>query len=152
MDATTAEYTDIDAKSCLCHIKRKPRLNWQPKRLLEREIVLNAEFVRCLLARRDMKNSSGLLFPNTVGKIDHILIAILKSAAKLAKIAEHVALHKVRHTTAVDYAARFGIGNCLKLTGCSSIAMTARHVSAEDLTFPNKRKDKEEFFSELVTR
>jgi hypothetical protein len=65
------------------------------------------------------------------------LIGFLKSAATRARIAEHVTLHKIRRTTAVDYAARFGIGNCLKLTGCSSIAMTPHNVSAEDLTCPD---------------
>jgi hypothetical protein len=76
----------------------------------------------------------------------------LKSAAKRARIAEHVTLHKIRRTTAFDYAARFGVGNCLKLLGCSSVAMTARHGDAEDMTSPARRKDLEEFFSGLVTR
>jgi site-specific recombinase XerD len=112
MEAATAEYSDIDAKGCLFHIKRKPHLNWQPKRLLERDIVLPVEFVKSLLARRNSTNSSGLLFPNAAGKIDHNLISFLKSAAKRARISEHVTLHKIRRTTAFDYAARFGIANC----------------------------------------
>jgi len=152
MEAATAEYSDVDAKTCIFHIKRKPHLNWQPKRLVERAIVLPAEFVRDLLARHDTENSSGLLFPNTIGKVDHNLIGLLKSAAKRARIAEHVTLHKIRRTTAFDYAARFGVGNCLKLLGCSSVAMTARHGDAEDMTSPARRKDLEEFFSGLVTR
>jgi hypothetical protein len=53
MEAATVEYTDIDAKTCVFHVKRKPHLNWQPKRLVERDIVLPAEFVKYLLARRD---------------------------------------------------------------------------------------------------
>ncbi len=152
MEVATAEYGDIDAKTCLFRITRKPHLNWQPKRLVERDIVLPAEFVKCLLARRDPKNSSELLFPNTVGKVDHNLIGFLKSAAKRARIAEHVTLHKIRRTTAFDYAARFGVGNCLKLLGCSSVAMTARNGDAEGMTSPARRKDMEEFFSGLVTR
>src|SRR5580692_11563033 len=52
MEAATVEYTDIDAKTCVFHVKRNPPLNWQPKRLVERDIVLPAEFVKYLLARR----------------------------------------------------------------------------------------------------
>jgi hypothetical protein len=152
MEAATVESPDIDAKTCVFHVKRKPHLNWQPKRLVERDIVLPAEFAKCLPARRDTKYSLGLLYPSTAGKIDCNLIGFLKSAAKRARIEEHVTLHKIRRTTAGDDAARFGIDNCLKLTGCSSIAMTPRDVSAEYLTFSDKRKDMEEFFSGLVTR
>jgi Phage integrase family len=152
MEVAAAEYSDIDAKTCLFHIKTKPHLNWQPKRSVEREIVLPAEFVKCLLARRDAKNSSRLLFPNAAGNIDHNLIGFLKSAAKRARIAEHVTLHKIRRTTAFEYAARFGIGNCLKLLGCNSVAMTTRYDDAEDMTSPDRRKDMEEFFSRLVAR
>lgn len=152
MEVATAEYSDIDAKTCLFHVKTKPHLNWQPKRLVEREIVLPAEFVKLLLARQDAKNSSRLLFPNGVGNVDHNLIGFLKSAAKRARIAEHATLHKIQRTTAFEYAARFGIANCLRLLGCSSVAMTARYGNAEDMTSPDRRKDMEEFFSRLVAR
>ncbi len=152
MEVATAEYSDIDTKTCLFHVKAKPHLNWQPKRLVEREIVLPAEFVKRLLARRNAKNSSRLLFPNAVGNVDHNLIGFLRSAAKRARIAEHVTFHKIRRTTAFDYAARFGIANCLKLLGCSSVAMTTRYGEAADMTSPDRRKDLEEFFSGLVAR
>jgi hypothetical protein len=102
MEVAAAEYSDIDAKTCLFHVNAKPHLNWQPKRLVEREIVLPAEFVKCLLARRVAKNSSRLLFPNAVGNVDHNLIGFLKSAAKRARIAEHETFHKIdarRHST-----------------------------------------------------
>jgi hypothetical protein len=152
MKVATAEYSDIDAKTCLFHVKTTPHLNWQPKRLVEREIVLPAEFAKRLLARRDVENSSRLLFPNAIGNVDHNLIGFLKSAAKRARIAEHVTFHKIRRTTAFDYAARFGIANCLKLLGCSSVAMTTRYGDAEDMTSPDRRKEMEEFLSRFVAR
>ena len=152
IEAATAEYDDIDATTCLFRIRRKPHLNWQPKRLVEREIVLPADFVKRLLARRDATNETGLLFPNTVGKVDNNLIGFLRSAAKRARITERVTLHKIRRTTAIDYASRFGVGNGLRLLGCRSIKMTERYVGTEDMTSPSRRAELEEFFSKLVTR
>jgi hypothetical protein len=152
IEAATAEYDDIDAGTCLFYIRRKPRLNWRPKRLVERQIVLPADFVKRLFARRDAKNCTGLLFPNTVGKIDNNLTGFLKSAAKRARITERVTLPKIRRTTAIEYTSRFGVGNCLRLLGCRSIAMTARYVSTEDMTSPSRRAELEEFFSTLVAR
>jgi hypothetical protein len=151
VEAATVEYSDIDAKSCIFRIKKKPHLSWQPKRLVERDIVLPAEFVNCLLPRRPSTDFSRLLFPNAAGKVDHHLISFLKSSAKRARISEHVTLHTIRRPTAVEYAARAGIGNCLKLIGSSSVAMTARYGGAEEMTSPGRRKDMERFISRLVT-
>jgi len=152
IEAITAEYGDIDAERCLFQVRRKPHLNWQPKRLVERGIVLPADFVKRLLARRDANNCTGLLFPNTVGTIDDNFIGFLRSAAKRAQIRERVTLHKIRRTTAIDYTSRFGVANCLRLLGCRSTAMTTRYVSTEDMTSPSRRAELEEFFSKLVTR
>lgn len=150
MEVAHAEYSDIDTKTNVFHIRNKPHLGWKPKDSEERDVVIpDPKFVKQLMERRAGSKNS-LIFPNTVGKVDNNLIEFLQKAAKRAGIKERVTLHKIRRTIGSMYAKKFGIGNAQQFLGHSDIQTTARYIAADDMTSQKRRAEVEDAFAELV--
>jgi integrase len=151
MEVATAEYGDVDAKTNVFTIRAKPHLKWKPKTGEERSQVLPKAFVKELLARKAVcKNGNNLIFPNSVGNVDHNLIEFLQKAAKRAGITERVTQHKIRRTAISHAIDKFGVRKAMAFAGHSNIATTNKYAAPDDMTSPGVRKQVEESFEELV--
>lgn len=131
-EAAHAEYCDL--KGNVLEIKRKPHLNWKPKKHHCRKIAIpksHADAIR----QREKTATSSLIFPNSKGKPDQHLLRNLQYLAERAGAAFHTELHKLRKTCATRWAlAGVPLHMIQKLLGHKSLATTQAYLADVDLS------------------
>jgi integrase len=89
---------------CEIRVESKPHWKYQTKTGATRNVLVSKELMDRLLARKDTRRPSKLLFGAHTGKVDHHILERLKTAAKRAKIdPTTVDLHKFRATAATTW-------------------------------------------------
>jgi integrase len=155
MEVATAEYSDIDAKTCTFHVQAKPHIivhgeSWQPKTGEERRQPLPKDFVKELMERKKHSDNN-LIFPTRrTGNVDNDIIQFLKDAAKRAGLEGRFTLHKFRRTAISNAIDHFGVRMAMSFAGHSNIATTNKYAAREDMTSPKIRKEVEASLAALV--
>lgn len=131
-EAAHAEYSDL--KGNVLEIKRKPHLNWKPKKHHCRKITIpqsHADAIR----RRERAATSSLIFPNSKGNPNQKLLYKLQSLAERAGATFHTELHKLRKTCATRWAlAGVPLHMIQKMLGHKSLATTQAYLADVDLS------------------
>ncbi|MGA9571919.1 MAG: site-specific integrase [Candidatus Acidiferrales bacterium] len=155
MEVATAEYSDIDVKTCTFHVQAKPHIivhgeSWQPKTGEERFQVLPKEFVKELMERKKHSDNN-LIFPTRrSGKVDNDLIQFLKDAAARAGLKGRFTLHRIRRTAISHAIDKFGVRMAMSFAGHSNIQTTNKYAAREDMTHPKMRDEVEASMAELA--
>lgn len=125
-----AECSDLVGNTL--EVKRKPHLNWHPKKHQCRKVTVPKAFADAWRARAKRLGGT-LVFTNRDGKPDRKLLKKLQRVAKGA--AFHTELHKLRKTWATRLAiAGMPLHLLQKLLGHKSLATTQKYLADVDLT------------------
>ena len=131
-EAAHAEYSDL--KGCVLEIKRKPHLNWHPKKHHCRNIRIPASLAEQIRERQKTATST-LIFPNGDGLPNQHLLRDLQEFAKSIGATFHVELHKLRKTAATRWAlAGMPMHGIQKLLGHKNLETTMAYLADIDLT------------------
>lgn len=131
-DAAHAEFSDL--KGNILEIKRKPHLNWKPKKHHCRKITIPQSLAGAI-REREKRASSALIFPNREGKPNQHLLRDLQDLAERAGAKFHTELHKVRKTCATRWAlAGVPLHMIQKMLGHKSLATTQAYLADVDLS------------------
>lgn len=131
-DAAHAEFSDL--KGNILEIKRKPHLNWKPKKHHCRRITIPQSLADAI-REREKKASSALIFPNGEGKPNQHLLRDLQDLAGRAGAKFHTELHKLRKTCATRWAlASIPLHMIQKMLGHKSLATTQAYLADVDLS------------------
>jgi len=131
-DAAHAEFSDLRGKTL--EIKRKPHLNWKPKKHHCRKITI-PQLLADAIREREKKGSPTLIFPNGEGKPNQHLLRDLQDLAERAGAKFHTELHKLRKTCATRWAlAGIPLHMIQKMLGHKSLATTQAYLADVDLS------------------
>jgi len=131
-EAAHAEYSDL--KGCVLEIKRKPHLNWHPKKHHCRNIRIPASLAEQIRERQKTATST-LIFPNGDGLPNQHLLRDLQEYAESIGATFHTELHKLRKTAATRWAlAGMPMHGIQKLLGHKNLETTMAYLADIDLT------------------
>lgn len=127
-----AEYTDL--KGNTLEIRRKPHLNWKPKKHHCRKITIPQSLANAV-RENEKTATSTLIFPNSEGKPNQHLLRKLQGLATRAGAKFHTELHKLRKTCATRWAlAGVPLHMIQKMLGHKSLATTQAYLADVDLS------------------
>lgn len=147
-----AQYSDVNFKNGTVNVTAKPRgsfpghpeLTWTPKNnsAREKDIVIDDGLLKRLGKRkaRYEAKSSGLIFPNKIGKPNNHLIRVVQRLAKEAGVEGRIGMHKFRKTFATMVAREEGIEAARVLLGHEDIVTTQRYLAADEIAPEQDRK------------
>ncbi len=95
-----AEYDDL--KGNVIEVKRKPHLNWHPKKRHGRKVVIDPTFADAIRAR-GKDSGSKVIIPNTEGNPDEHLLRKLQRLVGRNNGTFHTELHKLHKTAATRW-------------------------------------------------
>jgi len=131
-EGTHAEFSDLNG--CLLEIKRKPHLNWHPKKHHCRNIRIPASLAEQIREREKTANST-LIFKNGDGLPNQHVLRDLQEFAEGIGATFHTELHKLRKTAATRWAlAGMPMHGIQKLLGHKNLETTMAYLADIDLT------------------
>jgi site-specific recombinase XerD len=143
-------WSDFNFQRGTINVTEKPDYGWTIKDHEPRaqDIPLPADFVKRMMARRDRRAGSKLVFAApSADKPNKHLIDIVKKVAKRAGIEERVTLHKIRRTFGSIVAKRFGLRQAMIWLGHSNIETTQKYIAADEMTDEYSKKAVNEMFA-----
>jgi len=129
-EAAHAEYGDLSGN--ILEIKRKPHLNWNPKKHVQRKVAI-PQVLADAIRERQAVSSSTLIFPNGGGRPNQHLLRDLQDLAAKAGANFHTELHRLRKTCATRWAKHLPVHRIQQLLGHKSLETTQRYLADCDL-------------------
>jgi integrase len=137
---------------CEIRVESKPHYRHQTKTGATRNVLVSKELMDRLLARKDTRRPSKLLFSAHTGKVDHHILERLKTAAKRAKLdPTTVDLHKFRATAATTWLRSkelggkgWDIGFVRQQLGHADLASIEHYIAlvrSDELAMQEQQKD-----------
>ena len=133
-------------------MESKPHWKYQTKTGATRNVLVSKELMDRLLARKDTRRPSKLLFGAHTGKVDHHILERLKTAAKRAALdPTTVDLHKFRATAATTWLRSkelggkgWDIGFVRQQLGHADLASIEHYIAlvrSDELAMREQQKD-----------
>lgn len=124
-----AEYGDLLGN--VLEVKRKPHLNWKPKKHHCRKVTIPQSLVTAIRLRQ--QRGGTLIFPNRKGKPDQHLLRSLQ--ALVGDAAFHTECHKLRKSWATRLAvAGIPLHKLQMMLGHKSLVTTQRYLADVDVS------------------